>query len=133
MAKIGWIDLKLNIFHLGNLNAGKQQNMKEYVKAITNVHGLGTFAMNEGQALLTMIIILVGATFLLNAIVIGLFQWFMRITIYRKYNDYISHDFPPQELDNIKKVLYSLNIKWYTISYTETEMIEYERLFKGHN
>tara|TARA_B100001057_G_C22527666_1_gene824498 strand:+ start:551 stop:775 length:225 start_codon:yes stop_codon:yes gene_type:complete len=74
MAKIGWIDLKLNIFHLGNLNAGKQQNMKEYVKAITNVHGLGTFAMNEGQALLTMIIILVGATFLLNAIVIGLFQ-----------------------------------------------------------
>ncbi len=27
--------------------------------------------MNEGQALLTMIIILVGATFLLNAIVAG--------------------------------------------------------------
>ena len=89
--------------------------------------------MNEGQALLTMVVILIGGTFLLNAIVIGLFQWFMRITIYRKYNDYISHDFPPQELDNIKKVLYSLNIKWYTISYTETEMIEYERLFKGHN
>jgi len=30
--------------------------------------------MNEGQQLLTMIIILVGATFLLNAIVIGLLQ-----------------------------------------------------------
>ena len=28
--------------------------------------------MNEGQALLTMIIILVSATFILNAIVIGL-------------------------------------------------------------
>ena len=29
--------------------------------------------MNEGQALLTMIIILVSATFILNAIVAGLF------------------------------------------------------------
>ena len=57
----------------------------------------------------------------------------MRITIYKSYNDYISHDFPPQELDNIKEVLYSLNIKWYTISYTEKEMIEYERFFKRDN
>ena len=57
----------------------------------------------------------------------------MRITIYKRYNDYISHDFPPQELDNIKEVLYSLNIKWYTISYTEKEMIEYERFFKRDN
>ena len=48
--------------------------MKEYVKVIINAHGLGIFAMNEGQALLTMIIILVGATFILNAIVIGLMQ-----------------------------------------------------------
>jgi len=30
--------------------------------------------MNEGQALLTMVVILIGGTFLLNAIVIGLFQ-----------------------------------------------------------
>ena len=89
--------------------------------------------MNEGQALLSMIIILVGATFILNAIVIGLLGWKMRITIYKKYNEYISHDFPPQELDNIKQTCYSMNIKWYTISYTDKEMIEYERLFKRHN
>ena len=57
----------------------------------------------------------------------------MRITIYKKYNEYISHDFPPQELDNIKQTCYSMGIKWYTISYTETEMIEYERLSKRHN
>ncbi len=47
--------------------------MKEYVKVTINVHGLGTFAMNEGQQLITMIIILVSATFILNAIVAGLF------------------------------------------------------------
>ena len=57
----------------------------------------------------------------------------MRITIYKSYNDYISHDFPPQELDNIKQTCYSMGIKWYTISYTETEMIEYERFSKRHN
>ena len=47
--------------------------MKEFVKATINAHGLGTFAMNEGQQLITMIIILVSATFILNAIVAGLF------------------------------------------------------------
>jgi len=73
MVKIGLIDLQLNIFHLGNLNVGKQQNMKEYVKATINVHGLGTFAMNEGQQLITMIILLISATLILNAIVAGLF------------------------------------------------------------
>ena len=57
----------------------------------------------------------------------------MRITIYNKYNEYISHDFPPQELDNIKQTCYSMGIKWYTISYTDKEMIEYERLSKRHN
>ena len=73
MVRIGSIDLQLNIFHLGNLNVGKQPNMKEFVKATINAHGLGTFAMNEGQQLITMIIILVSATFILNAIVAGLF------------------------------------------------------------
>ena len=63
---------------------------------------------------------------------IDIIRW-MRITIYKRYNEYISHDFPPQELDNIKQTCYSMGIKWYTISYTETEMIEYERLFKRHN
>ena len=72
MDRIGWIDLQLNTFHLGNLNVGKQPNMKEYVRATINVHGLGTFAMNEGQALLSMIIILVGATLVINAIVSGI-------------------------------------------------------------
>ena len=57
----------------------------------------------------------------------------MRITIYRKHNDYIYHDFPPQELDNIREFLYNENIKWYTICYTDTEMIEYERLSKRNN
>ena len=74
MDKIGLIDLRQSISRLGSLNVGKQPNMKEFVKATINAHGLGTFAMNEGQQLITMIIILVGATFLLNAIVIGLLQ-----------------------------------------------------------
>ena len=57
----------------------------------------------------------------------------MRITIYRRYNDYISHDFPPQELDIVKDFLYSEGIKWYTISFNEKEMIEYEQLSKRYN
>ena len=57
----------------------------------------------------------------------------MRITIYRRYNDYISLDFGPPELDKIYDFVYSENIKWYTLSYTEKEMEEYERFFKRHN
>ena len=57
----------------------------------------------------------------------------MRITIYRRYNEYISLDFGPPELDKIYDFLYSENIKWYTLSYTEKEMEEYERFFKRHN
>ena len=57
----------------------------------------------------------------------------MRITIYKRYNDYISLDFPPQELDNVKDFLYSEGIKWYTISFNEKEMIEYEQLSKRYN
>ena len=72
MVRIGLTDLQLNTFHLGNLNVGKQPNMREYVRATINVHGLGTFAMNEGQALLSMIIILVGATLVINAIISGI-------------------------------------------------------------
>jgi hypothetical protein len=53
----------------------------------------------------------------------------MRIVIYRRYNDYIYHDFPPEELDKIKTFLYNENIKWYTISYNDKEMIEYEQKF----
>ena len=55
----------------------------------------------------------------------------MRITIYKRYNDYIVNDFPPHgTFDNIKQTCYSMGIKWYTISYTDKEMIEYERLSK---
>ena len=54
----------------------------------------------------------------------------MRITIYKSYNDYIGLDFPPCCFDNIKQQCYSIGIKWYTISYTDKEMTEYERLFK---
>jgi hypothetical protein len=57
----------------------------------------------------------------------------MRITIYRRYNDYISLDFPPQELDKIRKQCYSMGIKWFTISYTDKEIEEYEQFSKGHN
>ena len=57
----------------------------------------------------------------------------MRITIYRRYNDYISLDFSPKELDNIKKQCYSMGIKWYTISYTDKEIMDYERFFKRNN
>ena len=57
----------------------------------------------------------------------------MMITIYKGYNNYMSHCFPPQELDNIKQICYSMGIKWYTISYTEKENEEYERLSKEHN
>ena len=57
----------------------------------------------------------------------------MRITIYRRYNDYISLDFGAPELDKIYDFVYSENIKWYTLSYTEKEMEEYERFFKRQN
>ena len=54
------------------------------------------------------------------------------ITIYKGYNNYITHSFLFLS-DNIKKVCYDLGIKWFTISYNDKEMIEYERLSKRHN
>ena len=57
----------------------------------------------------------------------------MMITIYKGHNNHMSHSFPAKELDNIKQVCYDMNIKWYTISYNEQEMIQYEQLFKRHN
>ena len=35
--------------------------------------------------------------------------------------------------DKIYDFVYSENIKWYTLSYTEKEMEEYERFFKRDN
>jgi hypothetical protein len=57
----------------------------------------------------------------------------MMITIYNGPKNYMTHHFKPQELDNIKQTCYSMGIKWYTISYTEKEMIEYERFSKINN
>ena len=55
------------------------------------------------------------------------------ITIYKGYNNHMSHSFPAKELDNIKQVCYDMNIKWYTISYNDEEMKEYEQFSKRHN
>ena len=58
----------------------------------------------------------------------------MMITIYKGYNNYLTHSFKATDLDNIKKVFYDLGIKWYTISYNDEEMKEYEQQFsKRHN
>ena len=73
MDKIGWIDLRLSISHLGNPNVGRQLNTSESVKEITTVNSGGTFAMmNEGQALIMLIVIAVTFTLLLNSIVQGI-------------------------------------------------------------
>jgi len=56
----------------------------------------------------------------------------MMITIYNNKQQ-LSHYFHPTELDKIKEFLYNENIKWYTISYSEKEKLEYEQLSKGHN
>ena len=55
------------------------------------------------------------------------------ITIFKGYNNYLTHSIPSTELDNIKKVCYDLGIKWYTISYNDEEMKEYEQFSKRHN
>ena len=75
MVKIGWIDLQLNTFHLGNQSVGKQPSMRECARGITTVNFGGTFAMKknnndeEGVALLLTILLLVTITVGLNAIV----------------------------------------------------------------
>jgi hypothetical protein len=56
----------------------------------------------------------------------------MRITIFKQPR-YIYLDFSPDKLDIIKQFCYNENIKWYTITYTDKENEEYERLFKRHN
>ena len=75
MGKIGWIDLQLNTFHLGNRSVGKMLNTRECASQITTVNFGGTFAMKknnndeEGVALLLTILLLVTITVGLNAIV----------------------------------------------------------------
>ena len=71
MDKIGWIDLRLSIFHLGNLNVGKQPSMNESARVTTNANGLGTSVMTEGRVLILTMVICVVGTLLLNAVVQG--------------------------------------------------------------
>ena len=71
MVKIGWIDLRLNIFHLGSPNVGKQPSMNECAREITTVNGLGTFVMNEGHLLFLLMMFAVIGTLALNMVVQG--------------------------------------------------------------
>ena len=57
----------------------------------------------------------------------------MRITIYKRYNYYMTHSFSPEDLDKVKEFCYNNNIKYYVLSYSDKEMIEYERLSKRYN
>ncbi len=73
MDKIGWIDLPQSISRLGSPNVGRQLNTSESVKEITTVNSGGTFAMmNEGQALIMLMVIAVTFTLLLNSIIQGI-------------------------------------------------------------
>ena len=72
MVKIGWIDLRQSISHLGSPNVGKQPSMNEYAKEITTVSFGGTFAMNEGHALFLLMICAVVLTLALNIVVQGI-------------------------------------------------------------
>jgi len=74
MGKIGWIDLQLSTFRLGNQSVGKMLNMRECASQITSVNFGGTFAMknnndDEGIALLLTIFLLITFTMGLNAFV----------------------------------------------------------------
>ena len=71
MVKIGWIDLQLNTFHLGNQSVGKQPSMRECARGITTVNFGGTFVMSEGQALISMMVLLIVWTLFLNFILRG--------------------------------------------------------------
>ena len=55
------------------LTVGRQRSMRECVMITTNVNSGGTFAMmNEGQALIMIIVIAVTFTLALNAVVQGI-------------------------------------------------------------
>ena len=72
MDKIGQIGLQPNTFRLGNRNVGKHPNMNECASQIITVNFGGTFVMNEGQALIMIMVIAVTFTLLLNSIVQGI-------------------------------------------------------------
>ena len=72
MVKIGWIDLQLNTFHLGNQSVGKQPSMRECARVIINASGLGTSVMNEGQVLLLAMGCVILITLIMNIIAYGI-------------------------------------------------------------
>ena len=72
MDRIGWIDLPQSISHLGSPNVGKQPSMNESVKEITTVNFGETFVMNEGQALIMIMVMAVTFTLALNIVVQGI-------------------------------------------------------------
>ena len=45
----------------------------------------------------------------------------------------MTHDFVSKELDKIMKVCYDLNIKQYSLVFSEKEEGDYERFFKRRN
>ena len=55
------------------------------------------------------------------------------ITIYKGYQNYITHNFPAIELDKIRKICYDIGIKYYTISMNDKEKLEYEQFSKRNN
>ena len=71
MDRIGWTDLPPSISHLGSQSVGKMRSMNEYVRAITTVNFGGTFVMSEGQALISMVVLLIVWTLILNFILRG--------------------------------------------------------------
>ena len=72
MDRIGWTDLLQSISHLGSPNVGKQPSMNESVKEITTVNFGETFVMNEGQALIMIMVMAVTFTLALNIVVQGI-------------------------------------------------------------
>ena len=72
MDKIGWIGLRLNIFHLANQSVGKQPSMNEYARVTINASGLGTSVMNEGQVLLLTMGCVILITLIMNIIAYGI-------------------------------------------------------------
>ena len=71
MVKIGWIDLRQSISHLGSQSVGRMPSMNEYAREITTVDFGGTFVMNEEHALFLLMICGVVATLALNMVVQG--------------------------------------------------------------
>ena len=72
MDRIGWTDLLQSISHLGSPNVGRQLNTSESVKEITTVNFGETFVMNEGQALIMIMVMAVTFTLALNIVVQGI-------------------------------------------------------------